>query len=232
MKMKLSQRGWDLIAEFEGYRSTAYLCPGNVWTIGFGTTKYPNGTPVKQGDSCTREQAIAFKEHDNIRKTNNVMKFHPHYNWNQNEFDALVSFAYNVGSIDQLTQWGKRTKSQIAEAMLLYVTSKGVRLAGLVRRRETERVLFLTPTESAVLSINNPYPMPEPIIRRGSQREHVMWLQWQLNDLGYPLVVDGIWGPRTQDAVMTFQRNHRLVVDALVGPKTKTALTKTALTAA
>ncbi|MCL2718092.1 MAG: peptidoglycan-binding protein [Lachnospiraceae bacterium] len=229
--MKLSQTGWNLIKQFEGYRSEAYLCPGGVWTIGYGTTRYPNGTAVKKGDKCTENQAREWKENDIRRFINNVMKFNPTYKWNQNEFDALVSFAYNVGSINQLTQNGKRTKAQIAAAMPLYNKSAGQVLAGLVRRREAERVLFLTQAgsvSSALHGKNNPFPTPAPTIRQGSPKVHVQWLQWQLNDLGYPLVVDGIWGPRTQDAVLTFQRNHRLAVDGLVGPATKSQLTNKA----
>ncbi len=67
------------------------------------------------------------------------------YNWNQNEFDALVSFAYNIGSIDGLTAKGARTRSEIAAKILEYNKAGGKVLAGLTRRRQEERKLFLTP---------------------------------------------------------------------------------------
>lgn len=67
------------------------------------------------------------------------------YEWNQNEFDGLVSFAYNIGSIDQLTANGTRTKEQIANKILAYNKAGGKVLAGLTRRRQEERTLFLTP---------------------------------------------------------------------------------------
>ena len=73
------------------------------------------------------------------------MKFNNRYHWNQNEFDALVSFAFNVGSINQLTQNGKRSRAQIAAAMLKYNRGGGKILPGLTKRRQAEQELFLRP---------------------------------------------------------------------------------------
>ena len=53
----ISERGFEVIREFEGFRENAYLDIGGVWTIGFGTIKYPNGSKVKKGDTCTHIQA-------------------------------------------------------------------------------------------------------------------------------------------------------------------------------
>ncbi|MDR0221443.1 MAG: glycoside hydrolase family protein, partial [Lachnospiraceae bacterium] len=75
----------------------------------------------------------------------NVRKYNDKYHWNQNEFDALVSFAYNVGSIDQLTHDGTRDKHKIAEKMLEYDKANGKTVAGLTKRRAEEKKLFLTP---------------------------------------------------------------------------------------
>ena len=74
----------------------------------------------------------------------NVNSFDNKYHWTQNEFDALVSFAYNIGSINQLCANGKRSKGQIADAMLKYVKANGRTLPGLVKRRKKERALFLS----------------------------------------------------------------------------------------
>ena len=74
----------------------------------------------------------------------NVNKFDHIYHWTQNEFDAMVSFAYNLGSIDGLCAKGKRSKSQIADEMLKYVKANGIVLPGLVKRRKKERALFLS----------------------------------------------------------------------------------------
>ena len=67
------------------------------------------------------------------------------YNWTQNEFDALASFAFNcgIGNLKKLIKYGQRTKSQIADAILLYNKANGRVLRGLVRRRNAERELFV-----------------------------------------------------------------------------------------
>jgi GH24 family phage-related lysozyme (muramidase) len=71
-----------------------------------------------------------------------VNKYDNIYHWNQNQFDALLSFCYNIGSIDQLTAHGKRSISEISQSILLYNKGGGKVLKGLVRRREFEKNLF------------------------------------------------------------------------------------------
>ena len=82
-----------------------------------------------------------------------MSKYDSKYDFNQNEFDSLVSFAYNVENIDQLTAKGTRTRDKIAECMLRYNKSGGRVLNGLTKRREAERKLFLTK-----VSTSNYYP--------------------------------------------------------------------------
>lgn len=137
--MKTSNRGIDLITEFEGLRLQAYQCSAKVWTIGYGHTK-----GVKQGMTCNMAQAIAWLKEDLSKSEKNVMKFDTIYNFAQNEFDAMVSFAFNVGSIDKLVDYGKRQKGKIADKMMEYNKAKGVIISGLVRRRRLERDLFLS----------------------------------------------------------------------------------------
>ena len=90
MKKTISEIGLKLIAQFEGCYLQAYLCPANVWTIGIGTTVYPNGVKVKKGDKCTEEQALKYLRHDlkSFEKTVNDSVKVP---LSQNQFDALVS---------------------------------------------------------------------------------------------------------------------------------------------
>lgn len=92
-----SDFGVDLISGFEGTRFKAYDDGVGVWTIGTGTTVYPNGVKVKQGDTCTPEQAKAYFKHDlaKFEKTVNESVIVP---LSQNQFDALVSLTYNIGS--------------------------------------------------------------------------------------------------------------------------------------
>lgn len=138
--MKISQNGIDLIKSFEGCKLTAYKCPAGVWTIGYGHTG-----DVKQGQTITSDYAETLLRSDLVRFELKVSKYDPQYDWNQNEFDAMVSFAYNIGNIDQLTDRGNRSKEVIAEKILLYNKAAGQVLNGLIRRREAEMALFLTP---------------------------------------------------------------------------------------
>ena len=73
-----------------------------------------------------------------------VDKYNSKYKWTQNEFDALVSFAYNIGGIKQLTANGSRSKSEIAAKIPAYCHAGKQVLQGLVRRRNAERELFLS----------------------------------------------------------------------------------------
>lgn len=144
--MKISKTGIDLIKKFEGCRLRAYRCPAGVWTIGYGHT-----TGVRSGDMITQEQADEYFIQDIARYEVMVNAYNDHYHWNQNEFDALVSFAYNIGNITGVTQAGTRSKKQIADAMLLYVKAAGVTLPGLIRRRQDEHNLFCTnPTTDTI----------------------------------------------------------------------------------
>lgn len=138
--MKTGQAGINLIKQFEGCRLTAYRCPAGVPTIGYGHT-----AGVKMGQRITQAQAEEYLRQDLARYEKNVAKYETKYKWNQNEFDAMVSFAYNLGSIDKLTVNGSRSKAVIAEKILLYNKAGGRALAGLTRRRKAERELFLKP---------------------------------------------------------------------------------------
>ena len=142
MAMKINEKGLEIIKYFEGCRLKAYKCPAGVPTIGYGHTR-----GVKIGDIITQEQAEQYLKEDLKVYETHVMSFNDKYNWSSNEFSALVSFAFNIGSITQLTAKGTRSKEEIADKMLLYDSAGGKRLAGLGARREKERELFLTPDE-------------------------------------------------------------------------------------
>lgn len=141
--MHISERGIDLIISFEGFTAKATKCVKSekYLTIGFGHY----GKDVKAGDKITKKDAKALLTKDLIGFETKVNKYNDVYHFSQNEFDALVSFCYNVGNIDKLTANGHRTRTEIADAMLRYVNSGGKKLTGLVRRRTKERELFLTP---------------------------------------------------------------------------------------
>lgn len=142
--MKTSTKGLNLIKQFEGLKLTAYRDPVGIWSIGYGHTK-----GVKEGDTITQEQAESFLKEDVATSEYAVFTYDSVYHWNQNEFDALVSFAYNIGpgGIRQVTGAGSRDKETIAQKMLLYYNAGGKKLEGLVRRRQAEHDLFVTPVE-------------------------------------------------------------------------------------
>ena len=140
--MKTSKRGLDLIKKYEGCRLKAYKCPAGVWTIGWGHT-----AGVKEGQTITQEQADAFLVEDVKIYEDRVNKYSK-YNWNQNQFDALVSFAYNIGSIDQLTSNGRRSIKTISEKIPAYCNANGKPLEGLKKRRAEEKALFDEPVKA------------------------------------------------------------------------------------
>lgn len=138
--MKVSENCIELIKKFEGCRLQAYRDPAGVLTIGYGHTRN-----VILGQKITEERALQYLKDDLIKAQTEVSKYDSRYHWNQNEFDALVSFSFNIGSLSALTKFGSRTKEEIASKMLLYVNAGGKKLEGLVKRRKAEHDLFLTP---------------------------------------------------------------------------------------
>lgn len=146
--MTISDNGIALIKRFEGCRLIAYkpVAAEKYYTIGYGHY----GKDVYAGMHITQAQADAYLRQDLAKYEHKVSIYDGTYHWTQSEFDALVSFAYNVGSIDQLTARGTRSKPQIADKMLSYVYGAGHRkLSGLVARRKAERELFLRKNPSA-----------------------------------------------------------------------------------
>ena len=136
---KINKSGLNLIKKYEGCRLTSYICPAGVLTIGYGHT----GNDVKKGMVITKKQANELLKKDLVRFKKEVMKYDSIYHWNENEYQALLSFAYNIGSIHQLTANGTRTKEQISKAIPLYCRgSNGDKLPGLVKRRMEEQKLF------------------------------------------------------------------------------------------
>lgn len=148
--MRISENGLKLIIDFEGFcpKATKAVKTEKYYTIGYGHY----GKDVDEKQTITKEEALLLLKKDMKRFEAKVMKYNNCYNFTQNEFDALVSFAYNVGNIDQLTAKGTRTKKEIADAMLLYIKSGGNVLDGLRKRRTKERELFLN------CSTSNFYP--------------------------------------------------------------------------
>lgn len=137
--MKISEKGLDLIKKFEGCKLTAYRCPAGVLTIGYGHT----GADVKEGQKITQKKANELLKADVEKFEKHVNTYKKYYRFTQNEFDALVSFAFNIGNINQLTKYGKRNKGIIADKILQYTKAGGKTLSGLVKRRRAEHDMFI-----------------------------------------------------------------------------------------
>lgn len=137
--MMINDKGIALIKSFEGLRLKAYkaLPTEKYFTIGYGHY----GADVKEGQTITEAEAEALLRADLQKYEGKVNKYSA-YNWNDNEYSALVSFAYNVGNIDGLTKKGERSREEIKKVWTSYSKAGGKELPGLVRRREAELKLF------------------------------------------------------------------------------------------
>ena len=144
--MKINDAGLRLIKEFEGFRNKPYLLGGEVYyTVGWGH----HGKDINPNKVYTLEECETFLKNDLIRFETNVNKYVDDYNFNENEFSALVSFAYNIGSVDGLLNWGKRSRDVIRAKIPQYCQdSLGHILEGLHRRRLAELKLFNTPVDA------------------------------------------------------------------------------------
>lgn len=141
--MRTSPNGITLIKKWEGCVLQVYLDAVKVKTVGYGHTGADvNALPV--GARISQQQADALLAKDLERFEQGVEWYDSIYHWTQNEFDALVSFAFNVGNINQLTDNGTRSKEVIANKMLEYNRAGGKVLDGLTNRRKSERALFIS----------------------------------------------------------------------------------------
>lgn len=141
--MRTGNRGIELIKNFEGFRARAYRCPAGVLTIGYGHTYNVHPTDV-----ITKEQAEDLLRQD-LDWAEKCVDCQVERELNQNQFDALVSFVFNVGSVNfhysTLLRTVNRNPDDFAEISRQFARwnrSGGVMLPGLVRRRKAEAELY------------------------------------------------------------------------------------------
>lgn len=141
--MSVSDRGVELVAKYEGCRLEAYKCPAGVWTIGYGHTE-----GVQPGQTISKDEAKELLKEDLKKYGNYVNKCVNNgkiaFPLTQNQFDALTSFCYNCGEGTLGKLVTGRDAATVADKILLYNKGGGRELAGLTKRREEERALFLT----------------------------------------------------------------------------------------
>ena len=139
--MKLSSKGLEFIKRHEGFRPTAYKCPGKVWTIGYGHTK-----EVREGDTISISEATDLLR-DDVEYAEDAVNAFVAVPLNQNQFDALTSFIFNVGvsAFRESTLRRKLNDSDYGGAAAQFPRwnkAAGRVLPGLIARREAEREMF------------------------------------------------------------------------------------------
>ena len=227
--MKISEKGLSMIERFEGCLLKASNKLDGVWTIGYGQTGSYYGKRVRRGMTTTKALAHAWLRDHSIKTYEDAVTQAVKVPINQNQFDALVSFAYNVGvgALKQSTALRKLNAGDYAgaaDALTMWTKCNGKVLAGLVRRRKEERALFLTPVTQAKTGNTD-------VLRKGDRGDDVKLFQHRLNLLGWQLTEDGIWGVQTDSAVRGYQYRAGLTVDGIVGAKTRAALIRDAILA-
>lgn len=133
---------YDLIKKYEGCRLAAYKCPAGIWTIGWGSTVYEDGKPVRQGDKITQKRA------DELLDWYVKNKIKVPAGLNKSQIEALQSLIYNIGQ-------GAFDRSGLKKAIIAkdwkavyknwdWITGGGVFLKGLAKRRAEELILFFS----------------------------------------------------------------------------------------
>ena len=211
---KIGQAGLALIKQFEGCRLAAYQCSAGVWTIGYGHT-----ASVHKGMKITQAQAEEYLKHDvaKVEKYVNNPSYVPFTDkLNQNQFDALVSFAFNLGQGNVKKLCTGRVMNQIPSAMQQYCKAAGKTLPGLQRRRKAEAALYNKKVESCtgvtITTVKESEDYSMNTIKKGSKGKSVK--VWQII-IG--TTADGNFGSGTENMTKTWQKNHGLTVDGIVG---------------
>lgn len=213
MSFTTSQKGIDLIKSFEGCRLTAYQDSIGVWTIGYGHT-----SGVYSGMTITEAQAEAYLRSDLIISENSVNQYVT-YAINQNQFDALISFTFNLGSgnLASSTLLKKLNQGDISGAANEFdkwIYAGDEVLEGLVKRRAAENELFLYGTVGGGGATTN--------TGNSTISAFQTWLNTKYSS---GLTVDGIYGKNTKvAATKAYQKELGVTVDGIFNLGSKVAV--------
>lgn len=145
---RIDEVGIDLITKFEGLKLKPYLCSAKVPTIGYGSTRYENGVKVKMSDSTiTKERAIELFQ-NTLKQYEDAVDDFTTDKVNQNQFNALVSFCYNLGPTSLKNSTLLKivntnvNSAKIKGEFLKWVKAGGKTLQGLINRRNAEAELY------------------------------------------------------------------------------------------
>jgi lysozyme len=206
--LKTSQAGMEHIKKWEGCVLKQYICPAGKPTIGIGHVVLPS---EKFPEKITEKEALDLLSKDVARFETAIYK-NVSVPLNQNQFDALVSFLFNVGEGGIVNSGVQRELNannydKVPEKLLEWCKFKdknGVKQTnvGLLNRRKSEAQLFSTPAGSVA---------PPPVELVPWTKENLSATQNKLKALGlYTIKVDGLWGPSTQKAVTEYANKSGL----------------------
>lgn len=148
--MKLNNKGIELMHKFEGCKLSSYLCPAKVWTIGYGNTFYEDGSKVQPNQHISQKRADQLFQNISEKQFAEPIRKLLKVQLNENQFSALVCFAYNVGvaNLCKSTLLKKVNKNPndltIREEFLKWNKAGGRVLNGLTKRRIAEANLYFT----------------------------------------------------------------------------------------
>jgi lysozyme len=210
--MNISKTCLDLIKKWEGCKLEAYLDPVGIPTIGWGTIAYPDGEPVAMGDRISQDQADGFLQHECNSIVPRIGRLAT-VGLNQNQFDALVSFAYNVGvgAFAESTLLSKLNQGDYAGAAAEFprwnkgeVDGMKVELPGLTNRRKDERALFESTAQGGTPVVIDTTPTPQ---------QEVTWLEGYLD--GGNTVIVGWKGSEVVEIITLDSKAKGLLIDVL-----------------
>ncbi|QNK61706.1 glycoside hydrolase family protein [Pedobacter sp. PAMC26386] len=210
---EISNEGIQFLIQEEGLIKRPYLDQVGVPTIGIGCTYYENGTKVKMTDpAITTERAIALFR--NLLKNYELAVYSStRDDINQNQFDALTSFTFNVGingfkSSDLLKKVNQdKQDPKIKLAFEAWKNAGGKPI--LLARRKREAALYFAPDNSQ---------------RATDQQLYINQVKFIQTKLGLP--ADGIFGKNTKAAIIDFQKRHNLIADGIAGSQTLAEINK------
>jgi lysozyme len=233
-KLDVSDAGLKLIASYEGWRAQLYEDVAGHATIGYGHLVHLGNITAADragqfGKGITQAQGMALLRADAQRMVSAVRDCVT-VPLNQNQFDALVSFAFNVGAgalrgSTLVRKLNAGDYAGAADAFGMWTKAGGKVVAGLVRRRSEEAALFRSGKAPAKPAAAPTTPAAKPggwctrLLKNGCRGDDVKELQRRLG-----VGADGVFGANTEAAVKAFQKKKGLGCDGCVGPKTLAAL--------
>ena len=232
-ELRLSSQGAALIAEFEGKSTVLYNDPAGHCTIGIGHLVHEGPTcgceaEARFANGLSDEECYELFINEDVPRYEQPVRDLVSVPLKQSEFDALVSFTYNVGAgaleestLRRLLNEGNYEGA--ANEFRKWCKAGGQVLEGLVRRRDREAAYFRSEWGDAAPPPPPPAehpPWPGHLFQQGDSSHDIQVWQAQMKHRGWPIEPDGTFGPQTHAVVLQFQEEKGLAADGVIGQKT------------